>query len=459
MKLKQIKAVYINERMLIGCFFVTKIRKDLDSLKILDSRFKRKGTIFLSLILLLSIMVNFTSCIANTPSVQAQDLMGEVKAKSVEGKKVDDLFINNTADFTVKLFQTSIDNTKNSLVSPLSVMIALAMTANGADGNTLAQMEEVLGNDISLEDLNQYLYYYANNLPSEEKSKFKIANSIWFRDDENRLTVEKDFLQNNADYYDAQIYKAPFTDQTLNDINAWVKMNTDDMIDKVLEEIRDDAVMYLINAIVFDAEWKVIYNESSVYEDTFNLKDGTKKTIDFMRSEESKYLDDGNATGFIKPYYNDKYSFVALLPNEGISLDSYIESLSGEGFINTIANAEPATVNATMPKFSYAYEVQLNDILKDLGMPEAFDPTAANLKKMGKSSRGNLFIGDVLHKTFISLDEKGTRAGAVTKVEIRDESAPSDLKFVKLDRPFVYGIVDNSTNLPVFIGTVLNPEK
>lgn len=273
------------------------------------------------------------------------------------------------------------------------------------------------------------------------------------------MTVEKGFLQKNADYYDAAIYKAPFDDATLNDINAWVKTNTGDMIDKILEEIRDDAVMYLINAIVFDAEWKVIYNESNVYEDTFNLGDGEKLTVDLMRSEESLYLDDGKATGFIKPYYDDKYSFVALMPNEGISLDSYIESLTGEALLNSIANAEPATVNASMPKFSYDFEVKLNEILEDLGMPIAFDPKVADFSEMGKSSRGNIFIGDVLHKTFISLDEKGTRAGAVTKVEMRDESAAADLKIIKLDRPFVYGIIDNSTNLPVFIGTLLNPEK
>jgi serine protease inhibitor len=322
-----------------------------------------------------------------------------------------------------------------------------------------AKTEEVLGNGITLEELNQYLYYYANNLPSEEKSRFKIANSLWFRDDENRLTVEKDFLQKNADYYNAAIYKAPFTDETLNDINDWVKINTDDMIDKILDEIHESAVMYLINAIVFDAEWKVIYNESNIYEDTFYLADGTKKTVDFMRSEESLFLDDGRATGFIKPYYDDKYSFAALLPNEGISLDSYIESLSGEGLLDTVADAEMVTVNATMPKFSYEYEIQLNEILKSMGMPAAFDSNIADFSRMGKSSRGNIFIGDVLHKTFISLDEKGTRAGAVTKVEIRDESAALDLKFVKLDRPFVYAIIDNSTNLPVFIGTVINPQK
>lgn len=155
------------------------------------------------------------------------------------------------------------------------------------------------------------------------------------------------------------------------------------MIDKILDEIHESAVMYLINAIVFDAEWKVIYNESNIYEDTFYLADGTKKTVDFMRSEESLFLDDGRATGFIKPYYDDKYSFAALLPNEGISLDSYIESLSGEGLLDTVADAEMVTVNATMPKFSYEYEIQLNEILKSMGMPAAFDSNIADFQEWG----------------------------------------------------------------------------
>ena len=434
-------------------------RKDVELMNNYKRHLKSKGALLLSLILLLSIMVNLTSCITNTPSVKAEDLMGKVKPRTVDGKEVDDQFIDSTADFTIELFQISIDDQRNSLVSPISVMFALAMTANGADGETLVQMEEVLGKDIPLKELNQYLYYYANNLPNQEKSKFKIANSIWFRDDENRLTVEKDFLQKNADYYNAQIYKAPFSNDTLNDINAWVKTNTDDMIDKILDEIHENAVMYLINAIVFDAEWKVIYCDYNVYEDAFNLGDGTKQTVEFMRSEESLYLDDGKAAGFIKPYYDDKYSFAALLPNEEISLDSYIESLTGEGLLDTIANAESATVNASIPKFSYDYEIELNEILENMGMPIAFNSKAADFSKMAHSTRGNIFIADVLHKTFISLDEKGTRAGAVTKVEMEDEAAAENLKIVKLDRPFVYAIIDNSTNLPIFIGTVMNPEE
>ena len=419
---------------------------------------KRALLLLLSLILLIALSLYITACSVFVSQAAAENLMEGVKPGAVDGKKVDNRFIDNTADFTVELFKKSIDNKKNSLVSPISVMFALAMTANGADNQTLSQMEKALGKDISLDDLNEYLHYFANNLPNEEKSKLKIANSIWFRDDENRLTVEKDFLQKNADYYDSEIYKSPFSDQTLLEINNWVKTSTDGMINKILDEIKDDAVMYLINAIVFDAEWKNVYGKDDIFQGEFTSLDGAKSVTDFMRSEES-LLDDGSATGFIKPYYNDKYSFVALLPNEGVRIEEYIQNLSGEGLLNTIRNADSAVVYASMPKFSYEFEVKLNDVLKSMGMPDGFIPAKADFTRMGKSSRGNIYIGEVLHKTFISMDELGTKAGAVTKVEMKDESAPVDLKTVALDRPFVFAIIDNSTQLPVFIGTVMNPKE
>ncbi|HAN21538.1 MAG: serine protease [Clostridiales bacterium GWF2_36_10] len=410
----------------------------------------------LTLLLIAAMMLTtFASCSAIIMQVKADNLMKGISAKAVSGKVVDDKFINNTADFSIELFKKSIEEDKNSLISPLSVMLALSMTANGADNETLTQMQAVLGGDITIDELNEYLYTYVKNLSNEEKSKFKIANSIWFRDDEGRLTVEKDFLQKNADYYNAAAYKSAFDNQTLSDINNWVNKNTDGMIDKILDEIRDDAVMYLINAIVFDAEWKEIYNKDNISEGIFNSYDGSKRNVEFMVSEESKYLEDSKATGFIKPYVNDKYSFIAILPNEDVNINEYINSMSGENFLNLLKSSENIAVNATMPKFSYDYKVTMNDILKEMGMPIAFDAGSADFNKLGKSSRGNIFIGDVLHKTFISVDERGTKAGAVTKVEMRDESYV-ETKNVKLDRPFVYAIIDNSTNLPIFIGMVMD---
>lgn len=417
--------------------------------------YKKVVLTLLSILLVCSIVLNLTGC---ATKVQAADLMEGVKANTVPGKAADDAFAQSQMRLAVDLFQSSVLESKdeNVLISPLSIQLALAMTANGADGNTKAEMEALLGGEISLEDLNEYLYSYVNNLPSAEKYKLQIANSIWFRDDEGRLQVEKGFLQKNADYYGAQAYKAVFDDQTLKDINNWVKDHTDGMIDSILDQIDEDAVMYLINALVFDAEWQHVYDKSDVYKGKFTNIGGTEKQVDMMHSEETVYLQDENAIGFMKPYSGSKYNFAVLLPNEGVDIYEYIAGLTGESLMETLSTPQLGMVMATLPKFSYEYELTMNDVLKELGMPSAFSGDTADFSKMAPSSRGNIYIGDVLHKTFISVDELGTKAGAVTKVQMNDESAPMSEWVVTLNRPFVYMIIDNKTNLPVFIGTVMD---
>ena len=417
--------------------------------------YKKTFLAILSLILICSMAVNLTGC---ATKVQAADLMEGVNANTVTGKAADDAFTQAQMRLAVDLFQSSVLESKdeNVLISPLSIQLALAMTANGADGDTKAEMEALLGGEISLEDLNEYLYSYVNNLPSAEKYKLQIANSIWFRDDEGRLQVEKNFLQKNADYYGAQAYKAAFDDQTLKDINNWVKDHTDGMIDSILDQIDEDAVMYLINALVFDAEWQHVYDKSDVYKGKFTNIGGTEKQVDMMHSEETVYLQDENATGFMKPYSGSKYNFAVLLPNEGVDIYEYIASLTGENLMDTLSTPQLGMVMATLPKFSYEYELTMNDVLKELGMPSAFSGSTADFSKMAQSSRGNIYIGDVLHKTFISVDELGTKAGAITKVQMNDESAPMSEWVVTLNRPFIYMIIDNETNLPVFIGTVMD---
>ena len=417
--------------------------------------YKKTFLAILSLILICSMAVNLTGC---ATKVQAADLMEGVQANTVTSKAADDAFAQSQMRLAVDLFQASVLESKdeNVLISPLSIQLALAMTANGADGDTKAEMEALLGGEISLENLNEYLCSYVNNLPSAEKYKLQIANSIWFRDNEGRLQVEKDFLQKNADYYGAQAYKAAFDDQTMKDINNWVKDHTDGMIDSILDQIDEDAVMYLINALVFDAEWQHVYDKSDVYKGKFTNIDGAEKQVDMMHSEETVYLQDENATGFMKPYSGSKYNFAVLLPNEGVDIYEYIAGLTGESLMETLSTPQLGMVMATLPKFSYEYELTMNDVLKELGMPSAFSGDTADFSKMAHSSRGNIYIGDVLHKTFISVDELGTKAGAVTKVQMNDECAVISEWVVTLNRPFVYMIIDNETKLPVFIGTVMD---
>jgi len=363
------------------------------------------------------------------------------------------------ADFSVELFKRSVTDKENSLISPVSVMLALAMTANGADNETLLQMETLLGGEIPLGELNEYLYSYVNALPSREKSKLNIANSVWFRDDPG-LHVFSEFLQTNADYYNAAVYKSAFDSQTLKEINNWVKENTDGMIDGILTYILDTDMLYLINAVAFDAEWQSVYNEYNVRDGIFTNIHGNEKTVDFMHSTEYIYIEDDMATGFIKPYAGNLYSFAVLLPNEGISVENYIESLTGEALINTIQNSSNETVYAALPKFEFDYDIGMNDILSELGMPDAFDENEADFNKMAifndGFNDGRIYIDVVLHKTFISVHELGTRAGAVTMVAMAGDGAPMDPKVVTLDRPFVFAIIDNLTNLPLFIGVLMD---
>ncbi len=398
----------------------------------------------------------FTSC----DKPQSDDLMNDVKPNQPIDNNIELSDVSNTAvtDFAVRLFKASREDGKNTLISPLSVLVALSMTANGADGETLSQMESVLGMPIS--ELNTWIHSYMENLPEEEKYKLSLANSIWFKDTET-LSVKEDFLQTNADYYGAGIYKAPFDDTTLKEINKWVEDNTDGMIKDILDAIPDAAVMYLINALAFDAEWQKIYDKHQIREGQFTTEDGENRDVELMYSSENKYLEDDSATGFIKYYKDRKYAFAALLPNEGVSVSEYIESLDGEHLNEMLSNAQQSVVSAAIPKFETEYKVEMSDILKAMGMTNAFSDTLADFSKLGESVEGNIFISRVIHQTYINVDGKGTKAGAATVVEMKAESAmmvTEPPKEVFLDRPFVYMLIDCEANLPFFIGTVMDVE-
>lgn len=419
-------------------------------------KLSRISLTLISLLLALAAVAGLSSCSAK---VSAEDLMERITPNEVD-VTIDMNDVNpEVTDFAVRLFKAGAKDGENVLISPLSVLYALAMTANGAQEETLAQMEDVLG--VSTGTLNEYLFEYMKNLPQGEDYALKPANSVWFTDDE-RFTVNDDFLQTIADYYKAEIYKAPFDNNTLRDINIWVNEKTDGMIPEILDEIPPEAVMYLVNALAFEAEWQEPYTEYQVREGEFTREDGTKQKAEFMYGTESAYLEDENATGFMKSYKDGKYAFVALLPKEGVSLTEYTDSLDGKALSDLLANPKAGTVYTSIPKFETEYSAEMSDTLKSMGMTDAFDSYAADFLKLGHSDGGNIFINRVLHKTFISVGEKGTKAGAATAVEMNDESAdvlPIVPVEIYLDRPFVYMLVDCENNIPFFIGTMADMEK
>ena len=407
-------------------------------------KMKRSCTV-ISLLILFAMAFNMVSCIVKDEE-NVQDLMDDITPREVTA--LDSLDSDNAVitDFALRLFKASNDDGENTLISPLSVLYALAMAANGAEGETLAQMEDLFG--MSVDELNLYLHTYLDSLPQSEKCKLGIANSIWIDD---TFGPKQEFLQTNADYYGADIYKLPFDNKAVADINNWVKKETEGMISEIIEKIPDGAVMYLINALVFEAEWQRIYLADNVKEGVFTREDGTEQTVEFMCGIDEEYIEGENATGFVKYYKDSKYAFVALLPNEDISVAEYVQTLDVASLNAMLTNHVSCDALYTMlPKFKSEYSVDMVDTLKSLGMTDAFDEHA----DFSKIAEG-ISISAVLHKTYIEVAEKGTKAAAVTAVENYYSGIPTEIKYVYLDRPFVYMIIDCENNIPVFIGTVM----
>lgn len=377
--------------------------------------------------------------------LETTDLMTGIKAASRETVKPDDAFKSAYGNFSVELLKKCFDGKSNTLISPLSVSSALAMTANGANGQTKDEMEKVLGSGMPLDELNKYLSSFSGSLTSGEDFKLKNANSIWFIKD-NNFNVNNEFLQTNADFYHAEIYKRAYNSEIVNDINNWVSEHTDGMIDKLLDNGDALSNIALINATAFNAVWETYYFDNFVEDGTFTDANGNEQSVTMLISEESEYINGDNCTGFIKKYKGGKYGFAAILPDSNVSISDFVGLLNGDKLFKMLQNAESTNVVAKMPKFEYEYSAELSEALKALGMPTAFSDSA----DFSGISGDKLLISDVLHKTKISVTEEGTRAVAATGVVM--SAAQDGDKQVILNRPFMYMILDNETMLPLFAG-------
>ncbi len=412
---------------------------------------KIKITIIISLLLIAAMILSGCS----SPSA---DLMkGIISNNKNRVPETMDTELNQAImNFTWNLFKESSENPGNIMISAPSAYFALAMTLNGADNETKTEMLKALSADnITLDDLNIGLNDWMTLMSNNRIAKFSITNSIWLREGFN---VNKNFLQTNADYYSAYIRSLNFGDASApNTINKWVKEATNDTIDKIVDKISDDVMMYLINAIYFKGDWKVQFNANKTYEAEFNTPTGKLKA-DFMnRRGEIDYLQSNGITGVVLPYLDEQFAFVGLLPAEGKTPKDLINDLSALDLLGLMKNKEAKNIELSLPKFESSYEDSLNNELSNLGMNIAFEPYNADFSLMREDLQKDLYISEVKQKTFIKVDEKGTEAAAVTSVTLETTSMPVELPRVVFDRPFVYGIVDVATGIPLFIGIMENP--
>ena len=416
--------------------------------------FKKMLALLMSVLSIAACALPFSGCGKTVGSVSDKGAKsGAVReltkgiSKSESGSKAPDgEFKTAAASFAAELFKTNYSAGKIALVSPLSVLTALALVQNGAEGETLAQLEQALGG-LDRDILNEYMRAYCDFLI--ESDELKIANSVWT---DSSAEAKQAFLQKAVNSYSAQIFSAPLSSKkTVSSINSWVKNNTDGMIPKIIDKPNPNTVMMLINAIAFDAKWENPYTSNDIEKLEFTSYSGKAKKAEFMCSTESIYLKDSDAVGFMKPYKGGRFTFAALLPNEDVNIDDYVASLSGEKLMKILSSAQRDTeIDVKMPKFKSEYSTELIDTLKKMGVNDAFEPGVADFSSLMENLDG-AYISTVLHKTFIEVDEEGTRAAAATLVGV-DEMCLLTLTPVYLTRPFVYMIVDTETNLPLFIG-------
>ena len=390
----------------------------------------------IALFLAIALLIGLPGCGAET------GLLAGVTA-SERGEAADAAEL--AADFTVELFNAAYEG-GDALISPVSVLAALAMAEAGARGETLAQMEEVFG--VDAETMRLALSAYMSSVAGTEA---KTANAIWFRDD-GSFTPNEDFLADCASFAGADVFADEFTGALAGRINGWISEHTDGMIKDVLDKVDPSAVMYLVNALAFEADWAEKYEGERLREGEFNTETGPK-AVQMMYSDESTYLEGEGFTGFMKPYKGGRYAFTALLPTG--SLDTLLGSLTGEKLAAALENAAEAEVNAGLPSFEGRTRAELSAALAGMGMTDAFDMGLADFSGMGESELGGIFISRVLHETFIEVTPQGTRAAAATVIEApAGAEPPQDLKTVICDRPFAYMIVDTEYNVPLFFGVV-----
>lgn len=404
------------------------------------------------LYLMIVVLIPYFSCEKNEDTIKPREKITITKTTS-------EIIAADNA-FGLELFQKVVANDKeadNIFISPTSVALALAMTYNGAEGETKTAMENTLKkNGFTIDEINDSYKSLIDALVSvDPKVLLEIANSIWYRQE---FSVLPEFISVNQEYYDAEVSPLDFNLPAAPDvINNWVADKTHEKITQIINEIPGDAVMYLINAIYFKGIWLYEFDEDYTDNDLFYLKGGTSITVPFMQQEvTTRYATNALFSMIEMPYGEGNYNMIIMLPHEGNTAEDIVALLTPENWDGWIGALTEQNVRILLPKFKFEYKNKLNDELDAMGMGVAFSDQA-DFSKINPEE--DLFISKVLHKSFVEVNEEGTEAAAVTAVEISLTSVEPepDYTIFKADRPFLFAIRENDTGAIVFIGSLQNP--
>lgn len=343
---------------------------------------------------------------------------------------------------------------KNLFVSPLSLHIALGMILNGADGQTAEEIQKTLRLEAQTRtDLNTTYQNLLQDLPGlDPKVTLRLANSVWYR---NTFTVEPAYKTLLTDAFSATVSGEDFASSaTVSKINGWASEQTNGKIPKVIDQIAPDNVLFLLNALYFKGDWQTRFKPEDTQDRAFTLASGSQKTVRMMRLNiPLRRSFAPTYTAFELPYGAGRFVMTVLLPNTGTTADALLRTLTADDWMQLQKTLTTGKIDVGLPKFSFSYDVNLNNVLASMGMPTAFTDRA-DFTKISRA--GNLLLSRVKQNTFVAVDETGTEAAAVTTGEVSVTSVPQSYL---CDRPFVFIIHEKSSGTVLFIGKVADPTQ
>jgi serpin B len=399
-----------------------------------------------------------------TPEVSFEKIAFENVRSELSQSAKESMLRSNQTGFKVFEKIYTKDQTMNQLISPISLVYALAMVQNGASGETQRQMLDVLNyegplnNDAYNEVANVFNHIKTSSNKERPNAIVKIANALWVRED---LTPIQAFVNTLKSKYDAQVFQSDFTSSERVDLmNKWVEDETNGLLKDIFKAFDPLTVAVLVNTLYFKGQWRKEFNESSTKQMPFTLKNGSKKDVEMMQIEDYFQYTKTDSAQILSMGYYGSMEMLVYLPTGDV--ENFFSDLQGQQIIINNDKSDMHSVKAEIyfPKFDFQATNDLKEILKKMGMALPFDEDQADFSEMIVASEGNVFISNIFQNARIIVDEKGTEAAAVTVIEMEVTSArpePDQPIVFKCDRPFVFVIQDSITGANLFMGVVNDP--
>ncbi len=369
-----------------------------------------------------------------------------------------DFLVRRNSAFAVDIYKKLSEGKGNVFLSPFSISSALAMTYAGARGQTAEEMARALHFDLPQEELHQGFSELFKRLDSSGKGyKLNIANALW---GQKGYHFEPDFIGLTNKYYGGGFKEVDFagaTEQSRQTINKWVEDKTENKIKELLKQgdIKSLTRLVLTNAIYFKGNWEVQFDKKKTRISPFYISEKDKVDVPMMEQKgRFNYVEDDEVQVLELPYSGKELSMVIILPKSNIALSAVEKKLSFDKLQSWLSSLSENKVDVYMPRFKIEERYVLNEILEQLGMPSAFEPGAADFS--GMTGRKNLYIGLVVHKSFVEVNEEGTEAAAATAVVMNTKALVENPVF-RANRPFIFLIRDTRSGTILFIGRLVYP--